>query len=266
MSLDITQALTEGIERTLCRNGRLFVAGFALLSVLTAVAADSALLAMAELAADVEGVDPALLPDGTAFGVGLPLSVIVLLGLTGFLATTAASIVAVRVFASDHTDSIPDELLSHRLAGATVNDIAAEIIASVLIVIGLLLVLPGIFLAICFYFTRPFVAIEDEGFIDALTESWRLSRGNRLALFALLLIGPAISVPSALVSVLFPAAPVIAGVVSLVLGAIGTVFGLAVVARAFVQLREFDSDEGDGEEPPARNEWNDPDGVEWESS
>lgn len=269
MSLDVIQALTEGIERTVSRNGLLFVAAFALLSVLTAVATDSALLAMNELAASTEGIDPSNLPDETPFGIAVPVSVVVLLGLAGFLATTAASIVAMRVFASEHTGSIPDDPLSHRLAGATVNDVFAEIVAGVLVVIGLLFfIVPGIFLAICFYFTRPFIAVEDEGFIGALTESWRLSRGNRLLLFVLfaitVLIGLAISVPSLFVSVLFPTFPVIAGVVGLVLGAVATVFGLAVVARAFVQLRE--SDDGDENESPPHDEWNDPDGVEWEST
>lgn len=268
MSLNVSRAIREAAYRTVSRNGAVFVLVFALLGTLSTVVTDSLLLLVDSFAAEVEGAEPVGVP--TPLGLSLSGSVILLLGLAWLLANAAASVVAMRVLVSEHVDAIPDDLLSRRLTGATVNDIAAEVVAYVLIGIGfLLLVIPGIFLAICFYFTRPLIAVEDRGFIDALTESWRLTRGHRLRVFGLLvivlLVGLAVSIPATLVSALFAAAPAVGAVIGIVLGAVTTVFGLAVVARAFVQLRdELEGEpEADEDRPDEADEWNDPASVEW---
>lgn len=267
MSLNVSRAIREAAYRTVSRNGAIFVLVFALLGTLSTVVTDSLLLLVDSFAGEVEGAEPVGVP--TPLGLPLSGSVIVLLGLAWLLANAAASVVAMRVLVSDQVETIPDDMLSRRLTRATVNDVAAEVVAAVMIGIGLLLlVVPGVFLAICFYFSRPLIAVEDRSFVDALAESWRLTRGHRLRVFALLvivaLVGLAVSIPATLVSGLFAAAPAVGAVIGIVLGAVTTVFGLAVVARAFVQLREGgDEPAADEGRPDEADEWNDPAGVEW---
>lgn len=267
MSLNLSRAIREAASRTVSRNGAVFVLVFALLGILSTIVTDSLILFADSLAGEVEGAEPVGVP--TPLALSLSGSTIVLLGLVWLLANAAASVVAMRVLVGEHTDTIPDDLFSRRLTRATMSDVAAEVVAAVMIGIGLLLlVVPGVFLAVCFYFSRPLIAVEDRGFVDALAESWRLSRGNRLRVFALLVIvmvvGLAVSLPATLVSGLFAAAPAVGSVLGIAVGAVATVFGLAVVARAFVQLRE-ESEAGveDEDRPEEADEWNDPASVEW---
>lgn len=267
MSLDVTRALREGIDRLASRNGVLFVGAFATISLLGNVAIDSATLALAtlsaELAAEVGEPQPAPLPEGAApFGLELPGSVIAFLLLVWLVGWAVASILAVRVLATDTTDEIPDDLLTRRLARATGHELLARIVIWVLLTIGFLLfVVPGVFLAICLYFARPLIAIEDRNAIGAMAESWRLSRGDRFVILALLLGAVAIYVSITLLGLLGALVPVVWVVTSVVAGAVANVFWLAVSARAFVQLRG--PVERPDESTSPDDEWDDPAGVEW---
>ncbi|ADJ14638.1 hypothetical protein [Halalkalicoccus jeotgali] len=273
MALDVVRALTEGLDRLTSRNGFVFVGAFTLIAIVGNVALDSATVALealtADLAAQTDQPQPQPLPEGaTPLAVDLPGSVIALLVLGWLLAWAATSVLAVRVVASDHTEAIPDDLLSRRLTLATVNEVFARIVVLTLIGIGFVaLVLPGIFLAICFYFVRPLIAIEDRNAIDAMTESWRLSRGNRIRIL-LLLVGAvavyaAISIAGTLGALALSALPVVGTVISIVFAAVANVFWLAVSARAFVQFHEpvEPEPEAGGSEPD--DGWDDPPGVEW---
>lgn len=268
MSLDVVTALKEGLDRLASRNGALFVGAFVLISVLGNVAINSAVLALdavtPELAAETDQQPTEPLPEGmTPFGFELPGSVILLLLLVWMLGWAAASVLTVRVLATDYTDEIPGDLLSRRLALATVNEIFARIVIWVLISIGfVLLIVPGVFLAICLYLTRPMIAIEDRNAIDAMAESWRLSKGDRFSILALLLGAIAVYIAITLAGTL-GALPIAGAVLSIVVSSVANVFWLAVSARAFVQLREGPADEPAGDERDEHDEWNDPAGVEW---
>lgn len=273
MSLDVSQALKEGLNRLASRNGLVFVGVFLLVALLGNVALDSATVALesltAELAAETGQPQPATLPEGpTPLAVELPGALITLLFLIWLLAWAATSVLAVRVMAGEHTDAIPDDLLSRRLASATVNELFARIVVLTLVTIGFVaLVVPGIFLAICFYFVRPLIAIEDRNAIDAMVESWRLSRGDRFAVLILLIgavvIYVAISLAGTLGALVLSALPIAGVVVSIAVAAVANVFWLAVSARAFVQLREPVEEPGEFTGSDPDDEWNDPDGVEW---
>lgn len=262
MSLDVSRAIREGLSRTATRNGLVLVVAFVLIGLLNAVAFESAAARMVELAAEMDPEAAADLPEGaTPLALPLPGSVILFLILVWLLAWAAASVVTVRITATDRVDSIPDDLVVDRLAAATANEIAARIVVFVLVGFGLLLfVLPGIFLAICFYFTRPYIAVDDRNVVDGMVESWRLSKGNRFDLFILLIGAVVIYALIALVGLAATFAltgfPVVASVVGTVFSAVGTVFWLSTSARAFVQLFEPEDEE-------AGDEWDDPPGVEW---
>ncbi|MCL7417037.1 MAG: hypothetical protein M8354_04265 [Halalkalicoccus sp.] len=272
MSLDVSRALKEGLGRLASRNGLVFVAVFGLIALVGNVALDSATVVLesltAELAAEAGQPQPATLPEGaTPLAVDLPGAVITLLLLIWLLAWAAASVLAVRVMATEYTDEIPDDLLSRRLASATVNEVFARIVVLTLVSVGFVaLVLPGIFLAICFYFVRPLIAIEDRNAIDAMVESWRLSRGDRFAILILLIgavvVYVAISLAGSVGALALSTLPLVGTLVSIAVAAVANVFWLAVSARAFAQLREpIEKTETTGFEPD--DEWNDPDGVEW---
>lgn len=277
MALDVSQALEEGLDRLASRNGLAFVVAFALIALVGNVALDSATVALealsAELAAETGQPPPTTLPEGaTPLALDLPGAVITLLLLVWLLAWAATSVLVVRVMASEHTSEIPDDLLSRRLAFATVNEVFARIVVLTLITLGFVLIVPGIFLAICFYFVRPLIAIEDRNAIDAMTESWRLSRGDRVAILILLLgavvVYVAISLAGTLGALALSALPVagamvsvVGTVVSIAFAAVANVFWLAVSARAFVQLREPADPEPETAGPD--DGWDDPPGVEW---
>ncbi|WP_122088810.1 hypothetical protein [Halalkalicoccus subterraneus] len=279
MSLDVARALKEGLDRLVSRNGLVFVGVFLLVSIVGNVALDSATLALesvtADLAAETGQPPPTTLPEGTTpLGFDLPGSVISLLLLVWLLAWAATSVVAVRVMASEHTGTIPDELFSRRLTFATVNEVFVRIVVLTLITVGLVfLVVPGVVLAICFYFVRPLIAIEDRNAIDAMVESWRLSRGDRVTIFLLLagavVVYVAISLVPAIGAVALSILPLagtavsVAGIaLSIAFAAVANVFWLAVSARAFVQLREPAESETRVEESGSDDEWDDPPGVE----
>ncbi|MFC6903896.1 hypothetical protein [Halalkalicoccus tibetensis] len=274
MALDVGRALKEGAERLASRNGALFVGAFLLVSLVGNVALDSAAVALealtAELAAEAGQPAPESLPEGaTPLAFDLPGSVISMLLVAWLLAWAATSVLAVRVMASEHTSAIPDELLSRRLTSATIHELVARVVVLTLVGVGFLLfVLPGVFLAICFYFVRPLIAIEDRNAIDAMTESWRLSRGDRLAVLGVMLgavaVYVAISLAGSLGALVLSPVPGAGMAVSIAFAAVANVFWLAVSARAFVQLREPEEPEPEPTEGSGPDdEWDDPPGVEW---
>jgi len=123
-------------------------------------------------------------------------------------------------------------------------------------------VIPGLFFAVIFFFTRQEIAVEDKNFVEALSGSVRLTKGNRFELFALAVVLFAIGVA---VSILAAFVPGIAGaLLAVVLSAGVGVYVSAAAAAAYRQLRAerrgegadtFDTgDGGDG--------WDDPPGVE----
>jgi uncharacterized membrane protein len=124
----------------------------------------------------------------------------------------------------------------------TLNGFVGGIVLGVLVTIGLVLfILPGVFLYVVFLFLRQEIALQDRNFVDALAESYELTKGNRLTLFGLV----AILFVVALAGLVPGFAATLAGVPTLVATAIGllvgpvvALFGIAVTTRAYVQLRD----------------------------
>ena len=271
MSLDVGLALREGVNRTATRNGVIFLSVFFLLGVLNSVLIDSMLLWLDSLAAEFDEVEP-IAPETGPLAISMSGSVIVMLGLLSFVVTAAASVITIRTMVSSHTRRIPDDLLSHRLTVATVNDLVGNLVAGLLIVVGLLfLVIPGVFLAIGFYFLRPFIAVEDENFVDALVSSWNLSKGNRIEIFVLLLVVIVVTIVFAIPGLVLEFstasyAPTIDAFLTPALTALTTVFALTVTARAYVQLRPEADDDADETDAPESDdddeEWPDPPGLD----
>lgn len=260
MTLDLGQALRDGFDRTTARNGLVVLAvlvGFRLVngvvwqslsrlsivSILDDLAANPPSLEQSELTTTefldlIAEVRQAVM-EATQLSYLDSLSVPALLAIGGVLAIVAEAIriVAVRTFVSAETESIPRELMTRRLGWAILNGVIGGIAVGILIVVGLfLLVLPGIFLAIAFLFLRQEIAVADKNFVEAMSGSWNLTAGNRIELFALVVFLVVISIVVSVV-IGFLGSSVAVDAVSIVTGTAVLVYSVAVISRAYDQLR-----------------------------
>lgn len=262
MSLDIGRAFGEGFSRTIARNGLIFIAVFAVIAFLTTVLVQSVAVGMVEsihqffTAADPTelgvpqeqyeanlkeletAVEELRAQMPLAFPISAGIAAVALLVLA--LVSEAVSIVAVRIFASDETQGIPSDLVTRNILLATLNGFVGGIVVWVLIGLGLVvLVIPGIFLAVAFFFLRQEIAIRDKNFVQAMADSWRLTKGHRIRVFV---VGLVVVVVSQLEIVATFTEPLLtaagSAVFASILAGILGVFGAAVVTRAYVQIDE----------------------------
>ncbi|EMA51747.1 hypothetical protein [Halococcus thailandensis] len=285
MTLDIDVAIRRGFSRTFTRNGLLLIGAFLVFSLVSAVLVQTASLQLVERLNDLAAQTPTPGP-GTGGGAGtppptagdpagaqplaLPIPLIVaapLAALTPFVGE-ALRIVAVRTLVSQHTDSIPRAFARENIVWATLNGFIGGIVVGFIIIIGGIVGLIGLliggplvaaFFATSFFFVRQEIAVENKNFIDALTDSWRLTSGHRIGLFALAvviwLIGLVVSIPGTAIGFLAGAgspglATIAVTIVSVALGSVTTVFGIAVAARAYDQLRAERDASDDRESTP----------------
>ncbi len=257
MSLDIGEALSEGFDRTFSRNGLVLIGVFVIFGFVNTVVQQSYNLVQYEqfdpapFFSEFEGIpfeqaeiqefmDQAMQQASTlAYLDGLSLPVLFALTLVFAFVAEAIRIVAVRTFVSEETASIPGSLVRRNIAWATVNGVIGGLVVLILIVIGLiLLVLPGLFLAVTLYFVRQEIAVEDKNFVDAMTDSWRLTKGSRFQVFALaailVILGFGVSIVADIFLVM---GATVASIASIVLLAVVGTFSIASVARAYEQLR-----------------------------
>jgi hypothetical protein len=252
MSLDIGAAITEGVERLRSRDGLVLVGAFLVVGVLSSVATQSLTVEVSEaLLGFAQSPDAPPGTDVEAFReqvrqtrAGSPLAVNVSPGvafglafLLGILAETLR-IVSVRVFYAA-SDERPTDL-RRSLAFATVNGFLGGIVVSVLVGVGLLfLIVPGIFLALALFFVRQEIAIEDRNFVDAMAESWALTRGNRLNLLGLAVLLLVVALVAFLPTVVanLAGSSTASVAVGAVVSPIITVFGIATTTRAYAQLK-----------------------------
>jgi hypothetical protein len=260
MSLDIGRALRDGLDRTTARTGLVVLAvlvGFRLVNgvvqqslskvwiggILDELAADPPSFEGSELTTEeyldlIEEIRRTVV-ETTQLSYLESLSVPELLAIGAVLAIVAEAIriVAVRTFVSPETESIPRELLSRRLGWAVLNGVVGGIAVGILVAVGLiLLVVPGIFLAVAFLFLRQEIAVEDKNFVDAMSGSWSLTAGNRIELFGLIVFLVVISLAVSFVVGLFGSSAAV-DVVNIVTAAAVLTYSVAVVSRAYDQLR-----------------------------
>jgi len=274
MGLDIARAFREGASRTAGRNGLLLAAAFAAAALLTTVLFQSLLVAALESAfealqsaspeelgfAEAE-YDDALDEFETALtevraATPLSLGVSASVAAAGLLATVIASealsIAAVRTFAADAAETVTRERLTGNILLATLNGFVGAIVVWGLIVLGsVLFLLPGVAVAILFFFMRQEIALNDKNFVQAMADSWRTTKGHRIRVFlvgaALVIVSRLEEASSAAVGIVStPAGTVVASVVGGLLAA----FGAAVATRAYVQIDGDDAVEPEPDEKP----------------
>lgn len=268
MGIDIGQALREGASRTAAKNGLLLAVLFAGIALLTAILWNTLFLRAIELGLElIQTASPEELGltqqeyqeqleatrevqsfASESMTIGIPLSV----AAGGVLATAffaeAISIIAVRIFSTETVDRVSRELVTDKILFATLNGFIGSLVVWGLIIIGLpLLIIPGVFFAVVFYFLRQEIALKNKNFIQAMADSWRITKGNRIEVlligFLLVVVSQLEPATSAIVSIV--STPTGAVVGSLV-GGLLTAFGAAVATRAYVQIDEDDEPPRDG--------------------
>lgn len=267
MGIDIGQALREGVSRATARNGLLLAAVFAGVALLTTVllqtllvsATESALTTFQSLSPQEMGVGQAEYEEAIAelemtleqVKAASPLALGISAGAAAgglfamALVAEAASIVAVRVFSTDETETIPSDVVTGNILLATLNGLVGKVIVWGLIIIGsLFFLLPGIVLAVLFYFLRQEIALKDKNFVQAMADSWRITKGNRLEVFliglVLFLVSQLEQVTSAVVGIVSTTGGT---VVAAIVGGLLAAFGAAVATRAYVQIESGTADD-----------------------
>lgn len=272
MSIDIGAAFREGANRTVAKNGLLLVAVFVVFGLATLILTQTLAVGLAEATLEfAQSVNPAEagLSQGEyeqavsdlermvseaetlyPFAIGLPPGVAAA-GLVAIaLLWETASIVAVRVFAHEEPESLTTDDVTGNLLLATLNGFIGKIVVWGVILLGLMVfVLPGIFLAVAFYFLRQEIALQDKNFVSGMADSWRLTKGHRIEVFAVALLVFVISQLDVVLSPLSNVAPqTVVGLLTTGVGAALAVFGAAVVTRLYVQLREVTAAEAEAAE------------------
>jgi hypothetical protein len=150
---------------------------------------------------------------------------------------------------SDRTDTVPAAYIRRNIVVATLNGFVGGLVVLTLTAIGLvLLVVPGVFLALSFFFVRQEIAVRDVNFVDAMAGSWALTSGHRVELFGLAVVvffaGLAAAIPGFIVGFASPAAGTALNAIA---RAVVLTFGVASAARAYDQLRDTAADESSDE-------------------
>lgn len=262
MSIDIGEAFSEGLSRTFAKNGLILAAVFAGIALLSTVLLQTLTIGIVEeMLQAFQGISPQELDmpqeeydqmiteletaveetrEFSPLALGIPASVAAGGLLLTALFAEAASIIAVRVFATEDTDTVSRELVTDNILLATLNGFVGGIVVWVLIGFGLLFfIIPGIFLAVVFYFLRQEIALQDKNFVQAMADSWRKTKGNRIAVFLIGLVLVVVTqlevVASAIVGFVSTPGGAVAGAL---IGGLLTAFGAAVATRAYVQIDE----------------------------
>jgi hypothetical protein len=284
MSLDIGEAFSDGTSRTFAKNGLLLAAAFAVVTLLFGVFAQTLSVGLLEaMLESFQGLSPeelnvsqqeyeTLISDlrtqlemareSSPLALGLPAGVAAGALIALSLVSEAVSIVAVRTFAAADSEAVTSGSLTDNILLATLNGFVGSIVVWGLIIVGsVFLLLPGIFFAVVFLFMRQRIAIENENFVEAMAESWRLTKGHRIEVFALGLLVVVVSLVDELVgSVLSLVSPIASAVVTAAVGGVILAFGAAVVTRGYVQL-EADETVADSEDDDPYNAALGPDDI-----
>lgn len=254
MSVDIGKAIRKGLSLTVTSTGLILMAVIAALGVVSTYAWHSAgrtfffefidfedvfagmpSTELQEFRQSIEMQFPTDVLD-------LPFGVLLALILGLWVLGTFVRIGAIRWFVEEQSGSLTSELFTRRALWTILNLIVGFVIFYVALIIGFaLLVIPGIFLLVTLYFYNYEIIVEGENAIDALANSYRLTKGNRIELFLLGLVytlvagtlSVAVTFGIGTESTVFP-------IVSGVIGAVTMVAGIGIAAVAYNQLRGED--------------------------
>lgn len=238
MTLRIGSSLTGGVSRVANRNGAALISAYVVLGLVWQVAFYSA------FAKWLQRTNPEM-TDAPLPTVDVPIAVSATVAILALLLLQVAAIVSIRTFVGGYTDEIPSEYYTRNIVLVLANALVGGLAYGLIVFLGtILFIIPGLIAYVAFLFMPVYIAVEDENFVAALRDSWRLTRGHWIPLFVLLLIvfvGLSL-VPGILSAVLSFVVSAYAGpaMSTLVSGVVTLPFSLLVLgilAEAFAQLR-----------------------------
>lgn len=246
MGLDVVGALRSGYDRVLTPAGLQLIGLAFVVQLVANVVNDTTTARFSEENAGGFAVEPGPLV------VDLPAGLLGILSILSIVGSILVTLVAIRTFAANATMEIPAESYRENVVWPAIHLLVGTIILIVAVAIGLLLlVVPGLFLLVSLILFQVYVAAEDEGVLDAMTDSWALSRGNRFGLF---LLGIGVFAVAIGVGLLFgvvgvalaPVSPYLEGIAGTVGGSVASTYVLATLVAAYQQLT---TDAAAGAEP-----------------
>lgn len=231
MTLQLGRAIGGGVRRALTPAG---------LALMVLTACYTAVFVGAVNSVVVASLPPSV-RDQAGVGLTFPLSPTAAAGLAvaSLVVGMVVVLAAARAFTDDGGSGFSD-YFTRRMGRALVSAVGANVVVSVAVMAGfVLLLIPGLFLAVSFTFVVFAIAVEDARAIPALRRSWSLARGNRWRLLAIvLLIGVVTGLVGSMGSLVSIVDPTAGQIVSLVVTAPFSVLGYGVLADAFEQVRE----------------------------
>ena len=241
MALQIGRAFQDGIDVLLSERGAMFAGVFIVYGLLSSVVWASLSQAFTELflgrlPSDAQ-VNQAAMAGGTPLALDLPLAVAGVGALVLLILNEALNIVAIRAFASDDREPIPDNV-GRRLGRTVVVAIAAGILTTIAVGIGLiLLIIPGLVFGLLFFFVRQEIALNDSGVIESISNSVSVVTDNLLATFVLAIVlvvlGFVLGGAVSFLPISLP--PMVLATVSTVFSSVVSVFSIAVTTVAYLQ-------------------------------
>lgn len=236
MALQLMRAIGDGFRRTFTRAGGILFAGLLLLQFGIQTSINTAFLSSlpAEGAEQVGGELGLTLP--VSGGVGMVLFAVCM------IASWTYFVMLSRTFAQplDEASTFPGGL-TERLGRTTLIALVGGILLSIIVMIGFtFFVIPGVFLAASLMFFIFVVAVENGGVLGSLKRSWELARGSRLKLMLLVIASGVFGLVIGIVGPLVRLAgvPIVADVLSIVLSSVFFLPYYAIIASAYLQLRD----------------------------
>lgn len=248
MSLEVGSAIKYGVKRPLERDGLMVVAVLWIVMLVNeAMGQTTASGVMQEFMGEElpAGAGEFLGSDMVApLALPIPNAVATLLGLVASILTITVMIVAYRTFVEETGESIPEESYQRNIVSTTIHGFIASIVFGILFVIGLvLLVIPGIFIAVSLAFFLAIIALEDVGFVEGLQQSWELTKGKRFDVFLLgvgiVVVGLVIGIVGGIVSgALGFGSAALGAIVGIAFSAYSSAFTVGTLTHAYLQLDE----------------------------
>lgn len=255
MSIDVGRALREGADDLLSARGAALYVLFAVFAVASLPVHQTLIEQLYEWIMQVPGVSPdQLVVPPTPLALGVDLSVLVAALAVIFVVSEMLRLVAVRSFASESPGAIPTGDVTENFGRTFLVLLLASVLVQALVFGGVVLfVVPGLIAAVLVVFFRQAVLLDDDGVLGALQTSVSTVVDNVLEVVAILVtlivVGFVVGIPM----IVLPPESVARSIVGAFLGAVPTVYGVAVVTAAYLQIGEDASaalgpDDLDGED------------------
>lgn len=196
---------------------------------------------------EVAGMSPEELPvPPTPAALEISAVVLALAIVVMFFVSEVLRLLAVRSFASESAATIPRGDVTRRFGPALLALLAASVVVQTLVYVGAALILPAVATIFLTVFVRQAILLDDEGPIEAIRTSISITTDEPVSVVGLLVALFAISFLVGIPTLFLPPGTVTTAVAGIVIGTSVTVYGIAVVTRAYEQAGVADEPASEG--------------------